>query len=111
MLTHLIILLDDTSTSYCHYKVTKEQRNLIALDNLKAGIIYAMKENLNIQFVYPSYDLPVDYQVAIESIDHIKIMPISQAKDGDIVVLDSWDDVESENVERRPALSRQPEVT
>ena len=23
MLTHLIILLDDTSVSYCHYEVTK----------------------------------------------------------------------------------------
>lgn len=104
MLTHLIILLDDTSVSYCHYKVTKEQRNLIALDDLKAGIVYAMKENLNIQFVYPSYDLTTDYQVAIESIDHIKIKPISQAKDSDIVVLDKWDDVESENVEKKTCI-------
>ena len=104
MLTHLIILLDDTSTSYCHYKVTKEQRNLIALDKLKAGIIYAMKENLNIQFVYPSYDLPVDYQVVIESIDHIKIKPISQAKDGDVIVLDSWGDAELERVEKKTCI-------
>ena len=104
MLTHLIILLDDTSVSYCHYKVTKEQRNLISLDDLKAGIIYAMKENLNIQFVYPSHDLPVDYQATVESIDHIKIKPISQATDGDIIVLDSWDDVESENVEKKTCI-------
>jgi len=43
MLTHLIILLDDTSVSYCHYDVTKTERRLIELDVLKKGIVWGMK--------------------------------------------------------------------
>lgn len=92
MLTYLIILLDDTSTSYCHYKVTKVKRRLIGLDDLKKGIRFAMKENLNIQFVYPNYKLPVEYLEAIDSIDHTKVMPSTFCDKADVVVLRDWDD-------------------
>ena len=79
MLRYLIILLDDTSTSYCHYNNSKTEKRLISLDDLQAGILFAMKQNLTIQFVYPSYEIPAEYQKAIETIDHVKIMP-SDAK-------------------------------
>lgn len=92
MLTHLIILLDDTSTSYCHYEVTKVERRLIALDDLKAGIRFAMKENLNTQFVYPDYKLPVEYLETIDSIDHAKVMPSICCEEADVVVLSDWDE-------------------
>lgn len=92
MLTHLIILLDDTSTSYCNYEVTKAERRLIGLDDLKAGIRFAMKENLNIQFVYPDYKLPMEYLETIDSIDHAKVMPSTCCEDADVVVLSGWDD-------------------
>lgn len=96
MLTYLIILLDDTSASYCHYEVTKTERRLIDLDELKRGIVWAMKENLNIQFVYPDYELPEEYKETIESIDHTKIKPIGQADEADVIVLSGWTDVVSE---------------
>ena len=90
MLTHLIILLDDTSVSYCHYDNTGAERRLMALDDLKAGIVWAMKENLNIQFVYPDYELPDEYDATIETIDHTKIKPDVQAKEADVLVLTDW---------------------
>ena len=74
MLQYLVILLDDTSTSYCHYCNSRLERRLISLDDLKAGIIFAMKENLTIQFVYPDYELPQTYKDAIRSIDHSDIV-------------------------------------
>ncbi len=92
MLTHLIILLDDTSASYCHYKVSKSERKLIGLDDLKAGIRFAMKENLNVQFVYPDYELPLKYLETIDSIDHAKVMPSVCCNEADVVVLGGWDD-------------------
>jgi len=92
MLTHLIILLDDTSTSYCHYEVTKAERRLIGIDDLKVGIRFAMKENLNVQFVFPDYKLPVEYLKAIDSIDHAKVMPSTCCDEADVVVLGGWDD-------------------
>lgn len=91
MLSYLIILLDDTSTSYCHYEVSPRDRKLIGLDDLKSGIIFAMKENLNVQFVYPDYELPMEYVEIIESIDHTKIKPDSHAEDADVIVLTDWD--------------------
>lgn len=45
------------------------------LQTLKDGIRYAMKENLNIQFVYPEYALPEEYLEVIDSIDHTDIKP------------------------------------
>jgi CXXX repeat peptide maturase len=40
---------------------------------LRKAILFGMKQNLMIQFVYPNYELPVEYHKVIESIDHIKI--------------------------------------
>lgn len=89
MLTHLIILLDDTSVSYCHYDGANERR-LISLEDLKAGIVWAMKENLNVQFVYPDYELPTEYHNLIDTIDHIKIKPENLSDNAEVVVLTDW---------------------
>jgi len=92
MLTHLIILLDDTSVSYCHYEAKQKERRLICLEDLKAGVMFAMKENLNVQFVYPDYELPSDYLEAIDSIDHTDIKPDKNCDSADVIVLSGWDD-------------------
>lgn len=89
MIQYIVILLDDTSTSYCHYTNEKAYRRLIPLQTLKDGICYAMKENLNIQFVYPNYKLPKEYLAAIDSIDHTDIYPAEMADNADVVVFDS----------------------
>lgn len=96
MLQYLIILLDDTSTSFCHYDNSYCNHRLISIDYLKAGIKYAMKENLMIQFVYPDYELSEEYKRVINSIDHNVI--ISSAcedsilkENADVIVMDSWD--------------------
>lgn len=92
MLTYLIILLDDTGASYCHYGVNRMKHRLINLEDLKAGIMFAMKENLNIQFVYPDYELPVEYLETIDSIDHTDIKPLGQNNEADVIVLSGWND-------------------
>lgn len=70
MMQYLVILLDDTSVSYCHCDNPHKERRLISLDDLSAGILYAMKQNLMIQFVYPDYELPQEYIDLIDTIDH-----------------------------------------
>lgn len=95
MLQYLIILLDDTCTSYCHYENPSRQSRLISLSDLNAGIFFAMKENLMIQFVYPEEKLPQEYKEAIKSIDHNTIVPsICEDKEllanADIVVFHEW---------------------
>jgi CXXX repeat peptide maturase len=92
MLKYLIILLDDTSTSYCHYEVNRKERRLISLEDLKAGITFAMTENLNVQFVYPDYELPAEYLEVIDSIDHTDIKPVGCSDEADVMVLSGGKD-------------------
>ena len=95
MIQYLVILLDDTSVSFCHYQNDKKERNLMPFETLKAGIVYAMKENLNIQFVYPNYSLPKDYLEAMDSIDHTDIKPVSLGNEADVMAMDGINQIPS----------------
>lgn len=72
-LQYLVILLDDTSVAYCHANNPLTERNLMPIETLKKAILFGMKQNLMIQYVYPDYELPAEYNEVIESIDHVKI--------------------------------------
>jgi len=72
--------------------VNRKERRLIGLDDLKAGIMFAMKANLNIQFVYPNYEIPIEYLEAIDSIDHTDIKPNRNCDEADVAVLNGWGD-------------------
>lgn len=105
MLQYLVILLDNTSTSYCLYENKCSERYLMPLDVLHEAIVFGMKENLMIQFVYPDYELPQEYKDEIELIDHSKIVPCTLAEKGaDVVVfndissLKSQDEIRSRSV-------------
>lgn len=95
MIQYLVVLLDDSSTSYCHYQSTRHENKLISIENLKEGIFFAMKENLMVQYVLPEYELPTEYKEVMNSIDSHLIIPStcedSDAKQAaDVIVFDSW---------------------
>lgn len=92
MIQYMVVLLDDKSVSFCHYKNEKKENRLIPIETLQSAILYAMKENLNVQFVYPSYPLPKEYDEAIESVDHIKIKSAKVFSGADVVVFDNIDE-------------------
>ena len=99
MLQYLVVLLDDTSTSYCHYENPAQTPRLIPLQTLKDGILFGMKENLMIQFVYPDYELPSEYKNVIETIDHRKIVSsLCEDKElkerADVIVFHDWTGLE-----------------
>ncbi len=82
MLQYLIILLDETSTSFCHYSVPKSRgERPIDIDILKKGIRFGMMENLMIQFVYPEKTLSAKRLEVINTIDHIDIKPNVENKE------------------------------
>ncbi len=95
MLKYLIIQLDDTSVSFCHYNNDKTKPRLIYLDVLKKVLFWSMKENLIVQFLYPDYQLPADYKNVIADIDHADIVS-STCEDekmltkANVVVFDTW---------------------
>lgn len=86
MLKYMIVQLDNMSPSFCHYSNENTERKLITLEALKAGIIWAMKENLMVQFVYPDYELPKEYLELIDTVDHIDIE--RDNSDADVSVFD-----------------------
>ena len=96
MIQYLVILLDDTSTSYCHCHNCNIERKLISLEDLKKGIFFAMKKNLMVQYVLPEYELPSQYKEVMNSIDSHLIVP-STCEDknaieaADVVVFEYWD--------------------
>ena len=72
-LQYLVVLLDDTSMAYCHAENPLKERRLMPLETLRKAILFGMKQNLMIQFVYPDYELPAEYNELIDTIDHVKI--------------------------------------
>lgn len=114
MLQYLIILLDETSTSFCHYENANQERKLIPLEVLKKGIQFGMIENLMIQFVYPDYELPQAYHEVVESIDHSKIKPYRQ-KDADVLIVSGFQKVKADvpvvlRITRQELFARQEEI-
>ena len=102
MLQYLVILLDDTATSFCHYGNSCASRKLISIEDLKAGIFFAMKENLMIQFVYPDFELPQEYKDVINTIDHSVIVSslcedYALKDNADVVVIHDWTAIERMN--------------
>lgn len=95
MLKYLIILLDDESTSFCHYASRSDMSNLMAIDTLKKGIRFGMMENLMIQFVFPEKSLPIDYYEAIDTIDHGVLAPAGCPVNADVLVFNDWNSFES----------------
>ncbi len=114
MLQYLVILLDDTSVAYCHADNPLKERNLIPLETLKKGILFGMKQNLMIQYVFPDYELPKEYTEVIESIDNVKIYPmgckpvtgIDDGNDADVEVANEIPEkLEAKNLVLRLAFS------
>lgn len=99
MLQYLVILLDDTSVAYCHVENPLTRPNLMPVEMLKKAILWAMKENLMIQFVYPDHELPVEYKEVINTIDHFDaVSSLCEDDDlktnSDIIVLNEWTSVQ-----------------
>ena len=105
MIQYFIILLDDTSVSFCHYANRRTTPKLIPIDTLRMAVLYAMKQNLNVQLVYPSYALPKEYDEVIDTIDHVCIKPATLAEDADVVVFDSINEASQFNAYKRDDTS------
>lgn len=89
MLKYLVVLLDDSSVSYCSYASNVVNKRICESD-LKAGVVFAMKHNLHIQYVYPDYEMPDSHKKIIESTTHTKISSIRVIDiNSDIYVIDN----------------------
>lgn len=74
MLKYLIVQLDDSAPSFCHYPAGDKAPRLIPLDILRKALLWSMKENLTVQFIYPDYELPRKYTELIDTVYHADIV-------------------------------------
>ncbi len=84
------------------------------LETLKKGILFGMKQNLMIQYVFPDHALPEEYASVIESIDNVKIYPVgkkpetghNEASEADVEVANAIPEkVEAQNLVLRLSFS------
>ncbi|WP_302603125.1 CXXX repeat peptide maturase [Bacteroides caecimuris] len=103
MLKYMIIQLCDSSVSYCHYLPSVDKR-LISLATLEQGILWSVKQGIDIQVLYPKYCLPIKYVQLLAKHPHVKITP-EGFEDSDVVALDDWNSViESSSTITHPAV-------
>jgi CXXX repeat peptide maturase len=91
---YLIIQLCDSAVSFCSYQPSSRQ-NLIPLSVLKDGLIWGIKNGLNIQILYPEYPLSKSYDDLINEFEHIEIRPLADSKAADIFIAKNIDEIQS----------------
>ncbi len=80
MLKHLLVVLAEDAVSFCHYESGRRRRGgpgLLSLDRLEAAVVFALKNNLKVNFLYPARKLGPAYDKLVESVDHVKIVPFA----------------------------------
>lgn len=102
MLKYLIIPLADDAVSFCHYSTSSYENEWIDTDVLKKAILWAMKENVSIQFLYPKKQIPGEIVGIMDSIDYTSIVPFNhdnqnRVKEAEIVVVDSLANLKNVN--------------
>lgn len=102
MLKYLIIPLSDNAVSFCHYDIPKATTTAINAAKLQKALIWSMKENLSVQFIYPSDGVDSEIEKIIETVDHTDIVPADINDNdlkgkADIVVFKSWNETETFN--------------
>lgn len=95
MIKHLVIQLDDTAVSFCHYPNDRINHSLINLDILDSAILWAIKENISVQILYPDYALPTEYWQVLSMVYRTDIVSSTcedtELRDNaDVVVFDTW---------------------
>ncbi|MBO7567454.1 MAG: CXXX repeat peptide maturase [Bacteroidales bacterium] len=107
MIKYLMILLSNKSVSYCQYNAKLDSNAIISAQTLRKGVLYAMKNNLSVNFVYPQEALPKEIEKIIESFNNKRIKPFPCVEKADIVVTNGIKEFEkSSNVFRANTICR-----
>ena len=98
MLQYLIIQLDDSSPSFCHYANSGLPR-LMPIETLRKAVFFAMTENLMVQFLVPDAPLPPEYETLMRRVDRSIFAHKGIRTDADVEIIegipegepDDWD--------------------
>lgn len=78
---YLIVILDESATSFCYYPSPNRNAKLMKLEMLKDVIFFAQKEGWLLNFLVGDNTLPKEYMETIDVINHILLTPLSYPQD------------------------------
>ena len=89
-------MIGESSVPFCYYENKTGNKNtvkLISYENLKKAVVFALKNNLKVNFLYPDFKLEKKYDTLIDEVEHIKIIPLKLRKSykDSILVIESGD--------------------
>ncbi len=95
-------MIGESSVPFCYYENKTGNKNtvkLISYENLKKAVVFALKNNLKVNFLYPDFKLEKKYDTLIDEVEHIKIIPLKLRKSykDSILVIES-DDLSSDRL-------------
>ena len=93
MLQYLIIQLDASSPSFCHY-TNDGAPQLMPVETLRKAIFFAMTENLIVQFLVPDAPLPAEHEALMRQVEHSIIAHQGVRTDADVEVIEGIPDDE-----------------
>lgn len=79
MMTHLLVLLDKSAPSFCYYQHNCQESELMPIPVLADTIRYARANNVMVTFLLGKQPLPTAYEELLNTIEHVKIVPLSVA--------------------------------
>ena len=93
MLQYLIIQLDASSPSFCHYN-NDGSPGLMPLETLQKAIFFAMTEYLIVQYLVPDTPLSTEYEALMRRVEHSIIARQGVRTDADVEVIEGIPDSE-----------------
>lgn len=80
MYKYLLVILENGSVPFCHYSNpyyhSLGKPSFMPVELLKKIIMYARENDLVINFLYGKHRLPPEVEVLIETISHVKMIPL-----------------------------------
>ena len=109
MLTHLLVLVDGSAPSFCHYGHDRRQTELMPLATLERAIAFAASRRLSLTMLVGREELPPEHRAVLAKTAHAAIVPAELATlyPEAVVVLDA-DDAPEEAAARRQFILRLP---
>ena len=95
MYKYLLVILEKGAVPFCHYSNpyyhSQGQPSFMPLDLVEKIVRYARDKELFINFLYGKHRLPKEYEALIDTVNHVKMIPLSLQEiypDG-VLVLDA----------------------
>jgi CXXX repeat peptide maturase len=92
LIKYLIVILDTRATSFCYYENNRGETSsapgrFLPLEKLEEAVNFAIKNDISINFIYGNHTLPAGYDNLIETVKHIKIIPLDRQKQEENAIL------------------------